>query len=37
MFADRLVVREVQVVELRAVVVADEARHLLKVIRLELE
>src|SRR5262245_42373823 len=29
MFADRLIVRQIQVVELRAVVVADETGHLL--------
>ena len=34
---DGLVMRDVEVVELRAVVVADEPRHLLEVLRLELD
>ena len=36
-FADRLVMRDVEIVELRAVVVADESGHLLEVLRLELD
>jgi hypothetical protein len=35
--ADAVVRRDVQVVELGAVVVADQARHLLEVLRLELD
>ncbi len=35
--ADALVVRDVEIVELRAVVVADETRHLLKMSRLDLD
>ena len=37
MFADRFVVRDVEVMKLRAVVVADQAGHLLKMFRLELD
>ena len=36
-FAERLVVRDVEVVQLGAVVVADESRHLLEMLRLELD
>ena len=36
-FADALVMRDVEIVELRAVVVADETRHLLEMSRLDLD
>ena len=37
MFADCLVARDVEVMELRAVVVADEAGDLLEMLRLEFD
>jgi hypothetical protein len=37
MFAEHLVAREMEVMKLRAVVVTDEARALLKMFRLELD
>jgi hypothetical protein len=36
-FVERLVAREIQVVELGAVVVTDETGHLLEMFRLELD